>query len=408
MQIPQLHTWWTSRSRWEQIAVIVWTVVLLVVSVRVAGWPMSRTVYPIFSASAQLWWSGADLYEPYRPLAVQGGYRYSPTFAILITPFAYFPDSVGGVIWRLISSLAFLGSLAWLARSVLSWPLSRDQFAWLTLLCVPLALQSVNNGQANVIVIAAMLAAVCACQEQRWNFASALLTLAFVCKVYPIALAMLLVVLYPRQLSWRLPLALVSSLLVPFLGPDPSYVNDQYGKWIALLRADDRSAFPLADKHRDLWLLIEVYGIPLNRRIYTLLQIGGGLGIAVLCWRRQRQGWPKKALLTATLGLAVAWMMVLGPVVESSTFLLLAPSLAASIVGALQDRRWHWRTLLLAGSGILFLAAVLLGGVANTAKLHVVGIHPLASLLYFVYLLTESRPSEIQSAQQPIEWRNAA
>jgi alpha-1,2-mannosyltransferase len=408
LQIAHMRTWWTSRSRWEQAAIIVWAVVLLVVSVRVAGWPTSRTVYPIFSGSAQLWWSESDLYEPHRPLTVQGGYRYSPTFAILLTPFAYFPDTVGGVLWRLIGVAAFLGSLAWLARRVLPWPLSRDQFAWLTLLCVPLALQSVNNGQANVIVTAAMVAAVCACKEQRWNLASALLTLAFVCKVYPIALGMLLVVLYPRQLSWRLPLALVASLLVPFLLQDPSYVNDQYGKWIALLRADDRSAFPLADKHRDLWLLIEVYGIPLSRRIYTLLQIGGGLGIAVLCWRRQRQGWPEKALLTATLGLAVAWMMVLGPVVESSTFLLLAPSLAASIVGALQDRKWHWRTLLLAGSGSLFLAAVLLGGVANTARLHVVGIHPLASLLYFVYLLTESRPCDREAQQLPIERRAAA
>jgi alpha-1,2-mannosyltransferase len=408
LPIAHLRTWWTSRSRWEQAAVVVWAVLLLVVSVRVAGWPRSRTVYPIFSGSAQLWWSGSDLYEPYRPLTVQGGYRYSPTFAMLLTPFAYFPEAMGGVLWRLISIAAFLGSLAWLARSVLSWPLSRDQFAWLTLLCVPLALQSVNNGQANVLVSAAMVAAVCACKEERWNLACALLTLAFVCKVYPIALGMLLIVLYPRQLSWRLPLAIAASLLVPLLGQDPHFVADQYGKWIALLRADDRSASPLSDKHRDLWLLIDIYGIPLSRRVYNLLQIGGGLGIAVMCWRRQRQGWPREPLLTATLGLGVTWMMVLGPVVESSTFLLLAPSLAASIVGALQDRQWRLRTLPLAGSAILFMAAVLLGGVANTAKLHIVGIHPLASLLYFVYLLTESRPNAFESQQLAIEWRKAA
>ena len=408
MQLTWIQSWWQSRTRWEKIALVIWAAILLTISVRVIMRPASRSVYPIFSGSAQLWWSGMDLYEPDRPKTVQGGYRYSPTFAILLTPFAVLPGGAGGVLWRLVSAAGLLGALAWLARSVLPWPVARDPFAWLTLLCLPLSVQSFNNGQANVIVIAAMLATVAAVKEQRWNLASALMALAFVCKVYPLALGLLLIVLYPRQLWWRITLGIIASLFVPLVMQEPGYVIDQYGKWFALLRADDRTTAAPEDMHRDLWLLVDIYGIPLSRQAYQLLQIVGGIGVAGLLWWRQRHGWTERALLTSTLALAVTWMLTLGPVVESSTFTLLAPSFACSMVAALQGGPWKRRNLLLAGSVVLFAAAAGLGSVANTGTLRVSGLHPWASLLYFLYLLTEARPTAEQLAQQPLDRRLAA
>jgi alpha-1,2-mannosyltransferase len=398
--LTSLHNWWRGRTRLELAAITIWCAVLLVVSVRVFLGPTKRTVYPIFSGSAQLWWNGEDLYEPDRPKSVQEGYRYSPTFAILMTPLAVLPDSIGGVLWRLASTAALIAALAWLANSVLPTPLSRSQFDGLTLLCLPLAVQSINNGQANVIVIAAMLATVAAVKEERWNLACALLMVAFVCKVYPLALGMLLIALYPRQLWWRMSLAVAVSLLLPFLFQHPAYVIDQNEKWIQLLSADDRSESVPQNKYRDLWLLIETCGIPLSRRGYQLLQVLAGAGIAVLNWYRQRQGWPTKDLLTSTLALAVAWMVVFGPGVESSTFMLVAPSLAWSVMAAGLDREWAWRKLLLFGSVLVFVTAVLVGSIANTADLHLIDLHPLAGLFYFVYLLTE-RPSLALRAHVP-------
>jgi hypothetical protein len=395
-----LRTWFDSRTRWEKAALFFWTVILAFVSVRVFISPEAKTVYPIFSSSGRLWWSGHDLYEPFRPAGVQDGYRYSPTFAILMAPFAVLPDYLGGVAWRLVSAGALLASLSWLARSVLPGKLTADHFAWLLLLSLPLSLQSVNNGQANVLVIACMVASVAAVATERWNLASLLMTLAFVCKVYPLALGLLLMALYPRQLLLRMPLAIAASLLAPFLCQDPHYVIDQYGKWFALLRADDRSWIPLDQTYRDLWLLVRLYVPNLTpeqrrifRAIYMVVQVSAGAGIAVLCWRRQRTGWSVKSLLTETLGLAVAWMMLLGPATESSSFVLLAPSLAWSVVEALRAPAWSVRRGLLWTSFTLFMAAVLLGGFSNTVKIHALGVHSWASLLYFVYLLTQACPS---------------
>src|SRR5450631_2325329 len=112
-----LLTYFDSRSRWEKAAIFFWFTILAFISVRVFISPEGKTVYPIFSSSGRLWWSGDDLYEPFRTKAVQNGYRYSPTFAILITPFAMLPDSVGGMLWRLASAGALLASLFWLARN---------------------------------------------------------------------------------------------------------------------------------------------------------------------------------------------------------------------------------------------------------------------------------------------------
>ena len=391
--------WLTSRTRFELGAILLWGLALLFVNIRAYAWPEVRTVYPIFSASARLWWSGEDLYFPDRPADVAAGYRYGPAFTVLLTPFGLLPDALGGVVWRLFSVAAVFGALAWLARSVLPMPLSRDQFACLALLTLPLTLQSLNNGQSNLIIIAALMGCVAAVKEERWNIACALMAIAFACKIYPLALGMLLALLYPRQLGWRMALTAAATLLAPFLLQHPDYVADQYQKWIVLLETDDRTTASPTCKLRDLWLLIDLYGLPISRSVYAVLQILGGAGIAGLLWWRQRQGWSDRPLLTSCLALSVLWMLLLGPAVESSTFVLLAPSLGFSLLEA-SARTSRWRKLLLVSSAGFFLAAILLGAIANTGKLHFLSIHPWATLLYGAFLLTE--PSAIaRAAGQP-------
>ena len=394
MGFADLRSWFDSRTRWEQAALITWSALLLFVGVRVFVSPEAKTVYPIFSASGRFWWTGTDLYEPHRPTNVQDGYRYSPTCAILFTPFALFPDALGGVLWRLFSAAALLGGLAWFARSLLSVP--AKSFAWLALLVIPLALQSINNGQANIVVIACMLAAVACVKLKRWNLASILIALAFGCKLYPLALGMILILLYPRPLAWRIPVACLAILLLPFLCQHPAYVVDQYEKWIALLRSEDRADIDVKHMYRDLWLLIHLYGIPISRQAYLILQMASGAGVALWCWHRQRAGWPPAMLLTSTLALTMAWTMLLGPATESSSFALLAPSLAWSVVAELEAVDGRARRGLLWVTCILFGVAVLVGGLTPRWRIHEAGVHVWASLGYFTYLLTEPRLKDVK------------
>jgi hypothetical protein len=84
------------------------------------------------------------------------------------------------------------------------------------------------------------------------------------------------------------------------------------------------------------------------------------------------------------------WMLLLGPSTESCTFILLAPALAWSCLEAIREPGLSWRRCLLYGSGGLFLAAVAMGAFPSAVRLHSLGIHPLATLLYLLYLLTET------------------
>ncbi|HZZ82591.1 MAG TPA: glycosyltransferase family 87 protein [Gemmataceae bacterium] len=407
MSVVVLHP--SARSRvWERIAIIAWCAVMLFVSVRVFLTPAAKTVYPIFSASARFWWEGIDLYEPDRPTDVQGGYRYTPGCAVAFTPFALFPDSIGGVLWRLFNVAALFGSGFWLVRAVLPNLLSSRNLGLLALLMMPMALQSVSNGQANLVVIACMIGCIAAVAEERWNLCSILMAVAFAMKLYPLALGMILMLLYPRRLSWRIPLACVVSLLVPFCFQWPDYVIDQYAKWIAVLRADDRADIMMEHMYRDLWLLIYLYDLPISRQAYLLIQMAGGGLVALWCWRRQRAGWPMSDLLVATLALTTAWMMLLGPATESSSFVILAPSFAISVLQAMtSDERGLCRALLWA-SCVCFFMAVGLGGFVTTVQIHYLGVHVWGSLFYFAYLLTQPRPAVAQELSQSENLKLAA
>jgi alpha-1,2-mannosyltransferase len=379
-------------TRWEKLTWAVWIALLAGMCGRAFLMPNSRTVYNIWSSSSMLWWSGGELYQPHRPASVPPGFRYSPTFAILTTPFAWFPDAVGGVLWRCCCTILFAGAVSWWIRAVLPWRLSRDQAAQLFLLMLPLSVQSMSNAQANVPVITCLLATVAAIKERRWTWAAVFIAVAFGMKVYPLALGLVLVVLYPRQLGWRVPLAILAWLALPLLTQNTDRVVDQYQKWYTCVKEDDRSAIMWDQMYRDAWLLLRLAKVPVSREAYEIFEAFSGLAVAGLCWHRQRAGWPEKESLNGALALTCTWMLILGPASESCTYILLAPVLAASLVKALNESGGSWRRHLLYASCAFFLVAVCLGTLPGAALWHSWGLHPIGGLLYMAYLLTEPRP----------------
>src|SRR5207247_167984 len=104
---------------------------------------------------------------------------------------------VGGVLWRLFITGVYLVALGWFARTVLPRPLTRTQTALLFILAFPLSVASVTNGQVNVLIIGLILAAVAGVRAQRWNLVALCMALVFLFKVYPLAVGLLLVLVYP-------------------------------------------------------------------------------------------------------------------------------------------------------------------------------------------------------------------
>src|SRR5262245_49755812 len=202
--LPPLRKGGRGFAPWEKWAVAAWVLVIGVAALRALAWPRTHSVYPIFAQAARNWQEGQPLYAQAAPTAgAWDVFRYSPLVAAALTPLSWLPDPAGGVLWRLINAGALLGGIFWFSRAVLL-VFAGNRRGLLFLLVLPLAAGNLNNGQSNPLVLGLVLGAVAAAAERRWNLSAGCLALGCLFKIYPLAVGLLLVVVYPRRLGLRL------------------------------------------------------------------------------------------------------------------------------------------------------------------------------------------------------------
>jgi hypothetical protein len=371
--------------RWIIMAAAVWTIVVVACCVHALVKPRGNSLYPLYSEAARHWLAGKDMYGELAPGFDR--YRYSPLAAVLVAPFSVLPDGLGAALWRLLNAAVYLAGFAWFVRAVLPATLSGRQRAILFLLIVPLSAGSLYNGQANVLVIGLLLAAVAAAKSDRWNLAAVCVAAACHLKVYPIAVGLLLAALYPRRFAARLALAVAAGAALPFAFQHLDYVVGQYANWWDLFQVYDRAPMALKFAYRDLRLLCRVWLTPLDARTYLLIQLGVAAGMAAVCVAGRRRGWPRERLLVLLLGLSCSWMTVLGPATESCTYILLAPTLAWALVDAWAARRSLVARWLPTVSFAAFLVCQVAVWFPDGASLQTLGGQPLAGLLLLLGLL---------------------
>jgi len=252
-------------------------------------------------------------------------FRYSPLFAISMTTLAVLPDNLGGA-WRRIpnGSLYAAGLAAW-ARSILPAGGSRTQRAALFLLVLPLSVHSMQNGQANVTMLGALLLGLAAASAEQWNWAAGWLALATLSKGYPLALGLLLAALYPRRFLGRYTLALAVGLLLPFVTQRPAIVMEQYQSWWVHLR---ESTVIMRERLRTLEHLFAIYGHPVSPDTFQLAQLLAGLAILVLVWWHTRRTPERSEQIHVAWQLFACWVALFGPATESCTYIIVAPVIA--------------------------------------------------------------------------------
>src|SRR5437763_16943452 len=145
-----MHT--LMRRDWWTFACLGWLGLAVAFAILAFFHPYSHTVYPIYAPAARRWWLGEDIY-----VRLVDYYRYSPLFAILLTPLACLPDCGGGSIWKALNIAVYAVGLESACRHLLPVRLSRNQLAALWLLALPLSLHSMYNGQANLIMLGTAL-----------------------------------------------------------------------------------------------------------------------------------------------------------------------------------------------------------------------------------------------------------
>jgi hypothetical protein len=398
----RLHAQMRDWDSWTRCAVALWAILVVVVCVRGVLQPASHSLYPTYARAGAEWLTRGVVYHD-RWQAPFDQYRYGPLVTAFLAPFSLLPLGLGSVLWRLLNAGVFLGAFAWWLRAAAHIHRSK---AMLFILILPLSLGSLNNGQPNLLVIGLLLAALAAASGERWNLSAFCAGLSCALKMYPLALGLLLAVVYPRRFAPRLLLALIVLAVLPFVLQQPDYVTDQYIHWFGRLGDNDRKSWPLEASYRDLWLLLRVAHVPIAPHFYLTLQLASAAGCAVLCAVARLRNLPKEERLLRVLALGTCWMMLCGPATESCTFVLLAPALAWAVLYMSSPS-----TRLLAKCAFgLFLAGVLAGLLPRTARLHGLGMQPLGSLLLSIaYVVHFARmPVRTDSTERCATPRRAA
>lgn len=331
---------------WWRLALLAWAALAIAVTVKTAVDPSSHTTFPSFAEGPRDWWARRPLYE-------DRAFLYSPTFAVVISPFAALGDRWGGIAWNLAQIAALLLALRSFLRDVLpgSW-CPRDR-ALLVLLSLAGTLRGVWAGQSNGFLIAAALLAASAIVRRRWWLAAGLLIAAFYVKLWPAALALLLLASYPRRLFARLATWAVALGLLPFLTASPAWVVDQYHGWYEQLRGFSEVRLPGI---RDARTILEHVAPGGDLGLYPILQAASAGLVLVWClWRRRREP-SERRVLAETIAIWAAWQLLFGPGSERNTYGILGPPTSWAVIVSFRAGRLRllattsWLVLLLFGS----------------------------------------------------------
>ena len=212
----------------------IWAAVLLAVVIRIGLLSHSHDVFQTYVEAGRKWTAAQPLYTYTR------GFVYSPLVAAFFALFSWFPVSLGSVLWRLLTAAIFIWAIFWWLKAEINRRIPESSYWLVFLLILPLSLGNFNNGQVNPMIIGLLMIAIVAAHEKRWTLSAVALGFSTYLKIYPLSVGLLLVLLYPRQLGWRLLLTLILMGALSFILQRPAYVLEQYQRWFHTRAADDR------------------------------------------------------------------------------------------------------------------------------------------------------------------------
>jgi|GraSoi2013_100cm_1033763.scaffolds.fasta_scaffold12556_4 hypothetical protein len=226
--------------------------------------------------------------------------------------------------------------------------------------------------------------AILAAHLKRWTLSAVCVGISAYLKIYPLSVGLLLVLIYPRQLSWRLALTLIVLGALPFILQQSAYVFEQYQRWFSSRAADDRRMH-MDIAPRDFAMVLKVLHINLSSHAVMILQVLAGAALAALCVFGRLRQWSEERLLVCLFTLASCWMLLFGPSTEDATYTMLAPALVLAIVQAFHQPTPSWiRILLCASYAVLLLGSMINSFFGLKKSAYVMSVQPSGALIFAV------------------------
>jgi hypothetical protein len=357
-------------TRW---VVVFWAALVGGVFGRVlASKPTANSVVPIYLSGGEHWLNAERIYGP--TAAGMDAFCNPPGVAALFTPLTFLPPKVAALLWRALGVALYAWGLARVRRDLFpEWGVAASALYWL--LAGLLALPAIDNGQANLHLLAAVLLGYSCVARRSWWPAAGWLTLAVWLKLYPVAALGLAALGAPRHMLPRAVVCLAVAFGGVFLLQRPDYVSGRYRDFAAASAADDRADLPLKRAPKDWTILPRVaVGQVIPRRTAAAVSVAAGLTFAVGVAFGE-------ASLPFILVASLVWMTLFGPATEPNTYSLLAP-VAGPLCVAVRAR---WRVLPVAGT-FLLVASIAACAFPGGAELLDYGPQPAAAVCFLVSL----------------------
>jgi len=368
-----------NRPLFNVVVIGLWVAVLLGIWIRIGLFSHSHDVFGTYADAGRKWSASEPLYSYTR------GFVYSPLVAAFFAPFSWLPIALGSVLWRVLNVAIFVGAIFWWLKAEINSSLSKSSYWLVFLLILPLSLGNFNNGQVNPMIIGLLMVAILAAYEERWTLSAIAVGFSAYLKIYPLSVGLLLVLLYPRQLGWRLALTLVLMGAASFILQPPAYVLEQYQRWVTTRAADDRR-MNMDIAPRDFAMILRLLHIDLSARAVLVLQMLAGAGAAILCVVGRLRKWSDQRLLTCVFTIGTCWMLLFGPATEDATYAMIAPALALALVLAFHQTAPGWmRTLVCASFALLLLGLVLNAFFGLKKTPWSMSVQPFGALLFAGY-----------------------
>lgn len=377
------------------LVIALWSAVLIAICIRVGLAVQHHNVFTDYADAGRKWIAAEPLYSYTR------GFVYSPLIAAMFAPWALLPDWLGAIIWRLLTTAIFVVGIFYWLKEELEIP--RSNYWLVFLLILPLSIGNFNNGQVNPLIIGLLMVAIVAAGQSQWTISVICLSLCAYLKIYPLAVGLLLLLVYPRQIGWRLALTLFLMGAFSFFLQQPAYVLDQYKRWIGTRATDDRR-MNIDIAPRDFAMLLRAIHVDMSSRTFLVLQLSAAVAAAAVCIYGRLKKWSKECLLLAVLNLGTCWMLLFGPATEDATYVMIAPPLALALVRT-QKTSSRMKFLLYLSYLVLLTGFSISSFLRLKKNPYNMSVQPLSALLFLIYTLIwlfNSPRACVDSAKDPV------
>lgn len=263
--------------------------------------------YIIFKSSFWHLLQWEDLYAAYPQLHFDY-FKYSPSFAVLFSPFAVLPDYLGLSLWNLFNLGLLFFALYQLPQLNSKW------VAIILLLSVFELITTTQNEQSNSMMLALFLLTFSSLEKRHMFLAALCIAIAIFTKLYAMV-GLCLFLMYPdkgKQFVYVL-VALAFIFLIPLILVDWNQLMFQYQSWFSLLGREHDQIFGIS--------LMGVLHSWFGYSQHKAMPVFFGVGVFCLSFFQYKK-WGSYQFRLLILCSVLIWVVIFNHRAESASYII--------------------------------------------------------------------------------------